>query len=55
MKCLSANTISSVIAVTPQSLVERLAVVDVLPATKTTLESKLKGGAIRRAKPLSGF
>lgn len=35
-------------------MAERLAAVDVLPATKTTLESKLKGGAMRRAKPLSG-
>lgn len=29
--------------------------VHVLPATKITLEAKLKGGAVRRAKPLSGF
>lgn len=28
---------------------------NVLPATKTTLETKLKGGAVERAKLLSGF
>ena len=59
MKCLYANVISSVITFTPQSvtrlLLARLAAVDVLRAAKTTLESKLKGGAIRRAKLLSGF
>ena len=59
MKCLYANAISSVSRfygiVSHPALLERLTVLDVLPATKTTLESKLKGGAIRRAKPLSGF
>ena len=60
MKCLYANGISSVIAFMAESVTRLFLsawpyVVDVLPATKTTLESKLEGGAIQRAKPLSGF